>query len=107
MSDTSLQPSELRERMTDDPKLIVLDVRRPEEWAFCHLESSTWIPLDKLADRHGELPRDRPIACLCHHGFRSAAARRFLIEQGFGEVYNVTGGIEAWSCEVDPSVPRY
>ena len=48
-----------------------------------------------------------PIACICHHGARSAQVVAFLLQQGFDDVYNLAGGIDAWSTQVDPAVPRY
>ena len=54
-----------------------------------------------------ELDRERPIVCICHHGARSLQVAHFLERQGFPEVINLTGGIHAWSTEVDPSVPTY
>ena len=57
--------------------------------------------------RYLELDRDRPIACLCHHGGRSMQVAVFLAQQGFTHVANVAGGIHAWSAQIDPSVPQY
>jgi rhodanese-related sulfurtransferase len=54
-----------------------------------------------------ELQRDQPIACLCHHGGRSAQVAHFLMQNGFTQIVNVQGGINAWSSEVDPSIPTY
>ena len=53
------------------------------------------------------LPRDTPLVFHCHHGSRSARAAQVFVDMGFTEVYNVTGGIEAWSARIDPQVPRY
>jgi rhodanese-related sulfurtransferase len=57
--------------------------------------------------RLAEIPRSQPVACICHHGARSAQVVAFLLRQGFDGVYNLAGGIDAWSIHVDPSVPRY
>jgi rhodanese-related sulfurtransferase len=89
---------------------VLLDVRegwevqtacaRPAELDFVH------IPMQTLPARLNELDRSRPIACLCHHGGRSMQVAQFLAQQGF-DVVNVTGGIHAWSAQVDPSIPVY
>ena len=59
------------------------------------------------AQRMAELPTDRPIACLCHHGIRSQRVAQFLAQNGFEHVVNIAGGIDAWSAELDPAVPHY
>jgi rhodanese-related sulfurtransferase len=65
------------------------------------------IPMRDVPARLAELNPDQPIACLCHHGMRSQQVANFLVQNGFDEVVNLQGGIDAWSREVDPSVPRY
>ena len=85
----------------------VLDVRTAEELEMAALPGALNIPLHELPARHGELPRDKPIAVLCHHGMRSQSGALFLDKQGFAEVMSVDGGIDAWSLNVDASIPRY
>ncbi len=86
---------------------MLVDVRPPPERAL----ASVAVPFEGL--EHGglerllALPKDRPLAFLCHHGVRSAQAAEYFRAQGFVEVYNVVGGIEAWACEVDAKIPRY
>ena len=65
------------------------------------------IPMHAIPPRIAELDRDQPIAVLCHHGSRSMQVAAFLVQQGFGHVANITGGINAWSSQVDASVPTY
>jgi rhodanese-related sulfurtransferase len=65
------------------------------------------IPMNEIPGRLAELPEDRPIACLCHHGMRSQNVAAFLARQGYTDVANIAGGIDAWSREKDPAVPRY
>jgi len=88
-------------------KLTLVDVRPPEERALAAVaapfESLEEGGLERLLD----LPQDRPLAFLCHHGGRSAQAAMYFADRGFSEVYNVVGGIDAWSLNVDPDVPRY
>jgi sulfur-carrier protein adenylyltransferase/sulfurtransferase len=86
---------------------FLLDVRQPDEHALCRIEGSTLIPLGELPGRLGDLPKDRTIVVHCHHGGRSMQAVRFLREQGYEKAVNLAGGIDAWSEEIDPNVPRY
>ena len=65
------------------------------------------MPMRSVPARYLELERDRPIACLCHHGARSAQVAHFLIQNGFTAVVNIHGGIDAWSQQRDPGVPTY
>jgi rhodanese-related sulfurtransferase len=65
------------------------------------------IPMGEIPARLQELDPDRPVACLCHHGARSMRVAMFLAQNGFSRVANVAGGIDAWSLQRDPSVPRY
>jgi adenylyltransferase/sulfurtransferase len=88
-------------------ELVLVDVREPHEWALCHLEGAIHIPLRTLPDRLAELDRKRPLVLYCHHGNRSRVALEYLRGQGYTQLRNLRGGIEAWSREVDPSVPRY
>jgi adenylyltransferase/sulfurtransferase len=98
--------SELLER---GEKLLLLDVRRADEYAQARIEGSRLIPLGELAGRLDEIAahRDALVVVHCHVGGRSAQACRFLAENGFRRVRNLAGGIEAWSLTVDPRVPRY
>ncbi len=89
------------------PQPVLLDVREPWELAICRIEGSTDVPLRELAARAGGLPADRPIVCVCHHGGRSQHAAMMLRSAGFGDVYNLRGGVAAWAAEVDPGMPRY
>ncbi len=86
---------------------IVLDVREPWEFERARLLGSVHIPLGQITARIEELDCDQKIVCLCHHGVRSLQVARFLQSRGFTDVYNLSGGIDAWSHEVDPAVPIY
>jgi rhodanese-related sulfurtransferase len=99
---------ELAERLRKSPgQILLLDVREPWERSLAVIEPSVHIPMNEVADRVAELPKDRPIVVYCHGGTRSAMVAGFLEHQGFESVENLDGGIEAWSIEVDPKVPRY
>lgn len=88
-------------------KHFLLDVREPDEHAIARIEGSVLIPLGEVAARAAELPHDLPLYVHCKLGGRSAKAVAALEELGFTNAVNVTGGITAWSDEVDSSVPRY
>ena len=85
----------------------VLDVREDWERDIARLDGSLDIPLGTLPSRIDEIPADRPVAVLCHSGMRSARATQFLIQSGRSGIYNIAGGIDRWSSDVDPGVPRY
>ena len=91
--------------------LQLLDVREPWELATAALRidgtQALDIPMMQIPLRLAELDRSRSVICICHHGARSAQVVAFLMQLGFDHAYNLAGGIEAWSTEVDPRVPRY
>jgi rhodanese-related sulfurtransferase len=90
---------------------LLLDVREPWEVEVAAMAlpgvTSKHIPLGRIPDRLDELDPSQSIVCICHHGLRSLQVVAFLKRQGFESVYNLAGGIDAWSTHVDPSVPRY
>lgn len=86
--------------------LLLVDVRPPEERALAAVSESFAALEDGGLERLLALPQDRPLAFLCHHGVRSAQAAAYFRAHGFGEVYNVEGGIEAWA-DLDAGIPRY
>ena len=86
---------------------LVVDVREPWELAICRIDGSVNVPLGAIAQRVGELPRVRPIICVCHLGARSQQAAMFLASAGFTDLYNLRGGIAAWADAVDPAMQRY
>jgi molybdopterin/thiamine biosynthesis adenylyltransferase/rhodanese-related sulfurtransferase len=97
---------ELKGRLQNGNKVSVLDVREPHEYEVANI-GARLIPLAELPERLVELERNEPLAVHCKTGGRSARAVRLLKEAGFRNVYNVKGGIDAWSEEIDPSVPKY
>ena len=111
---TQIRPSELTAwletaRALGEP--VVLDVREPSELRTASVSAQGFtlltIPMGTIPARLAELGPAQPIACLCHHGGRSMQVASFLKAQGFAHVANIAGGINAWSAEVDPTVPRY
>ena len=98
--------SELKQLFDSARPFELFDVRTPEERATAHIEGARLLDADGTATLEG-LPRDTMLVFHCHHGGRSQAAAEHFAGQGFVNVWNVTGGIDAWSLEIDPSVPRY
>ena len=86
---------------------LLVDVREPWEFAYCRIEGSLSIPLRELAGRRDELPTERPLVLVCHHGRRSQHAAMLLAGAGFAHVHNLQGGVESWANEVDPQMKRY
>ena len=103
----TITPTELKSRLDKGDQLVLLDVREPWEFDLAKLNGSTLIPLATLPQSLGKLNRETEIVAICHHGMRSADATNFLLQQGFSNVKNLVGGIDAWSAQVDRSVPRY
>jgi adenylyltransferase/sulfurtransferase len=103
----TITPTELKSRLDKGDQLVLLDVREPWEFDLAKLNGSTLIPLATLPQSLGKLKRETEIVAICHHGMRSADATNFLLQQGFSNVKNLVGGIDAWSAQVDRSVPRY
>jgi rhodanese-related sulfurtransferase len=89
-----------------EPPLLV-DVREPWEFEHCSIDGSVLIPLQSLPGRVGELPRDRDLVLVCHHGNRSQRAAVWLRQSGYPRVNNLAGGVLAWADDVDPQMPRY
>ena len=89
------------------PQPVIVDVREPSEFAYCHIEGSVSIPLGELTARVAELPRDKPLVMVCHLGGRSMQAATFLDRNGFKDVHNLRGGGAAWAAEVDPTMKTY
>ena len=89
------------------PRLI--DVREPDEWEVCRIPGAELLPLSEWPGLVGDKLHDpaQPLILHCHHGGRSGRAADFLLRNGFTDVKNLTGGIDAWSAEIDPSVARY
>ena len=102
----SLAPAELKRRLDAGEAITIVDVRPPEERAQAAIKQAVRT-LDAGADELAALPKDTTLAFLCHSGNRSARAAEHFRALGFRNVYNVAGGIDAWSREVDADVPRY
>jgi monothiol glutaredoxin len=96
----------LKQLLDAGRQLNLFDVRTQEEWAIAHIEGA--VLLDVAGQQKlSALPKEAMIVMLCHHGIRSAQAAGQLVSAGYRNVFNLEGGIDAWSAEVDPGVPRY
>ncbi len=102
-----ISPKELKSRLDKGDQLVLVDVREEWEYSLAKLDGSILIPLGTLPQSLARLTRDSEIIAICHHGMRSADATNFLLQQGFPNVKNLVGGIDAWSIQVDGAVPRY
>ncbi len=85
----------------------VVDVREAQELAVCRLDGTIDIPMAEIPVRLEEIPGDRPVVVMCHHGGRSAQVVRWLSARGMDNAVNLRGGIDAWAREVDPTMGRY
>lgn len=86
---------------------LLIDVREPNEFATCQIAGSVHLPIREIPARMSEIPTDRQVLILCHHGGRSARVTQFLRSAGWDNVTNVAGGIDAWARHVDPTLARY
>ena len=104
---TEISVFELKRRRDAGESLVLLDVREPDEIATASISNALTIPMGEIPARFAELPAGVPIVVMCHGGVRSARVTSYLNANGYEEAVNLAGGIDAWSCEVDPTVPRY
>lgn len=105
-----LSPAEFIDRWPEGPgsgDVVLLDVREPGEIAVAALGGAVLIPMNQVPQRLHELDRAHPTVVMCHGGGRSRRVAEFLTARGFSQVYNLAGGIDAWSQQVDAAVPRY
>jgi rhodanese-related sulfurtransferase len=86
---------------------VLVDVREPWEHALCHIEGSHLVPLQTVPARVEELPRDKDLVLICHHGNRSQRAAQWLEQNGYTRLHNLSGGVERWATDVEPGMPRY
>ena len=109
-----IQPSQLPDWISSKSasgNTVVLDVREPYEVQTACVAANGFelvtLPMGSIVEKLSDLDKDRPIACLCHHGSRSMQVAAYLSSQGFTHLANIEGGIHAWSSQVDPNVPTY
>jgi len=107
MDELEITPAAVKARLDSGEKLVLIDVREPWEHQLCRIEGATLIPLGTLAASLQTLPEVDELVCYCHHGMRSLDAATWLRFQGIEKAKSLAGGIERWSVEIDPNVPRY
>jgi rhodanese-related sulfurtransferase len=100
-------PEELSRRLQESNPPMIVDVRAREEWDAVHIEGSEFLTQDLMQEMMTDWEKDREIVFLCHHGVRSLDAAAFFAGHSFSNVKSLSGGIDAWSVQVDPSLPRY
>ncbi len=100
---------ELAKQIENGQSIRLIDVRQPWEHERANLAGSLLIPLNELPARAAEIPHEPAtlVVVFCHHGVRSLSAAAYLVRLGHVNVRSLAGGVDAWSCEVDPTVPRY
>src|SRR5438105_14572339 len=104
---TEITPTEVSALLKNGARLRLIDVREPEEHAICHIEGATLIPMRTVPEHLNELDDDKaPIVVFCHHGIRSLSVVEWLRKQGIENCQSMAGGIDLWSLQVDPAVPR-
>ena len=104
-----ISPRELAKLLANDHPVILVDVRQVWENELTKIPNSLLIPLNEIPARQGEIPRDpaRIIVVYCHHGVRSLSAVNYLHRLGMTNARSLAGGIDAWACEIDPTLARY
>ena len=102
-----IEPGQLAQRLTENGNLVLLDIREPWEWSLASIGDPRLLPMGELEERIDSLDRSVEMVVYCHHGMRSDMAAQLLRRAGAKHVRNLVGGIDRWSAEVDPRVPRY
>jgi rhodanese-related sulfurtransferase len=107
MNDLEIMPREVKQRLDRGEKLLLVDVREPHEFAICHIEGAVLIPMGTIPANLQKLDVEDDVICFCHHGMRSMDVANWLRAQGVKTAKSMAGGIDRWSVEIDPKVPRY
>jgi rhodanese-related sulfurtransferase len=107
MDDLEITPAEVKQRLDRGEKLVLIDVREPWEFSLCRIEGAKLIPMGTVPANLQALDTDDEIVVYCHHGVRSLDVTVWLRGQGVEGAKSLAGGIERWSVEIDPNVPRY
>lgn len=98
---------DLDNRLKNNGKLLLVDVREQYEIDICQLKPHIHIPMSSFTQEYEKLPRNEILVIYCHHGIRSKLAVNFLKQQGYNEVFNLEGGIHQWALKIDTSMPQY
>lgn len=106
MDDLTIEPREVRDMMQKGEKFLLLDCRETWEFETAHIEGATLIPMRQIPHKLDAIPKNQPVVVYCHAGMRSLGAAAWLKQQGVNAL-SMNGGIDEWSREIDPKVPRY
>jgi rhodanese-related sulfurtransferase len=107
MSELEITVSELHRRRKAGEKFLLIDVREQWEYDTCRIDGGRLIPMRMIPASLQALDVDEDVICYCHHGMRSLDVAAWLRSQGIENAQSLAGGIDRWSLEIDPSVPRY
>jgi adenylyltransferase/sulfurtransferase len=107
MENLEISPQQLRQRLDRGDRLLLIDVREPDEHQICRIDGAKLIPMRTIPANLQALDTGDDVICYCHHGMRSMDVAVWLRHQGVENAQSLAGGIERWSVEIDPKVPRY
>jgi rhodanese-related sulfurtransferase len=107
MDDLEITPAETKRRLDVGEKLLLVDVREQWEFDICRIEGARLIPMGSIPSNLQALDIDEEVICYCHHGMRSFDVAVWLRSRGVERAKSLAGGVDRWSLEVDPRVPRY
>jgi rhodanese-related sulfurtransferase len=107
MDDLQIEPRDVKQRLERGENVLLLDVREQWEYDICNIAGAKLVPLRTLPANMALFEAAESIVVYCHHGMRSLDAAAWLRSQGIENARSMTGGIERWSAEIDPAVPRY
>lgn len=100
-------PLQLRDMLAQGRAPRLIDVREPEEWDRCRLPGAELMPGGNIGEWSASLDPDQEVLLYCHHGIRSLHAAMYLAARGFSRVMHLRGGLDAYSQQADPAIPRY
>ena len=101
-----LNPNQFKEKLTKDDNTLI-DVREKWELNVCRIEGAVSMPMSSIMETFSDLDPELSYSLYCHHGMRSMQVANFLLSKGFKSLFNLRGGIDAWSKEIDNSVEQY
>jgi rhodanese-related sulfurtransferase len=107
MANIEITPRETKELLAREKEVLFLDVREPWEYDTAHIDGSVLIPMREIPANLQRIENSEQIVVFCHHGMRSLDVAAWLRTQGVEVVRSMAGGIDRWSTEIDPTVPRY
>lgn len=104
VNDLNITPAELNEKLANGEDVVLIDVREPHEWSAGHIDRAVHIPMNQVPQRLAEIPKDREVVMICRSGARSGHVQQHLLQNGYSRIRNLTGGMQRWAREVNPSV---